>query len=46
MAVFAVHLSTANAARRALPEYSTFVCFDKKLSEAAAGEQFGLFHTQ
>jgi uncharacterized protein len=42
----AVHLSTANAARRALPEYSTFVCFDKKLSEAAAGEQFGLFHTQ
>jgi uncharacterized protein len=38
----AVHLSTANAARRALAEYSTFACFDKKLSEAAAGEQFGL----
>ncbi len=41
----AVHLSTANAARRVSTVCSTFVCFDKKLSEAAAGEQFGLFHT-
>jgi uncharacterized protein len=38
----AVHLSTANAARRALPEYRTFVCFDKRLNEAAVGEQFRL----
>jgi uncharacterized protein len=41
----AVHLSTANASRRALAEYSTFACFDKKLSEAAVGEQFSLLHT-
>ena len=41
----AVHLSTANSARRALADYSTFVCFDKKLNEAAVGEQFGLLHT-
>jgi uncharacterized protein len=38
----AVHLSTANAARRALPEYATFACFDEKLNEAAIGEQFSL----
>jgi uncharacterized protein len=38
----AVHLATANAARRALPECSTFACFDKKLNAAAAGELFTL----
>jgi hypothetical protein len=38
----AVHLATAVAARRALPELALFVCFDKRLSEAAKGEQFNL----
>lgn len=38
----AVHLATANAARRAVPECGLFVCFDKRLNEAAAGERFQL----
>ena len=42
----AVHLATANAARRALPECSTFACFDKKLNAAAAGELFTLLTTE
>jgi uncharacterized protein len=41
----AVHLSTANAARRAAPECTLFVCFDKKLSAAAIGERFQLLGT-
>lgn len=38
----AIHLATANAARRSVPECSTFACFDKKLNGAAAGELFTL----
>lgn len=38
----AVHLATANAARRAIPECSTFAGFDKRLNAAAAGELFTL----
>ena len=38
----AVHLATALAARRAVPELALFVCFDKRLSQAAAGEGFEL----
>ncbi len=38
----AVHLATALAARRAVPELALFVCFDKRLSHAAVGEQFEL----
>jgi uncharacterized protein len=38
----AVHLATAIAARRAVPELALFACFDKRLSEAAIGEQFQL----
>ena len=38
----AVHLATALAARRAVPELDLFVCFDKRLSQAAVGEQFEL----
>jgi uncharacterized protein len=38
----AVHLATAVAARRAVPELALFVCFDKRLSQAAAGEHFQL----
>jgi uncharacterized protein len=38
----AVHLATANAARRAVPECTVFACFDNKLNVAAVGEQFRL----
>ena len=38
----ALHLATANAARRASGDCEVFVCFDKKLNTAAAGEQFKL----
>jgi uncharacterized protein len=38
----AIHLATALAARRALPELALFVCFDKRLNQAAASEQFDL----
>ncbi len=38
----AVHLATALAARRAVPELALFACFDKRLSQAAVGEQFEL----
>lgn len=38
----AVHLATALAARRAVSGCPLFVCFDKRLSEAAVGEQFEL----
>jgi predicted nucleic acid-binding protein len=36
----AVHLATANAARKAVPECTLFVCFDQRLSDAAVAEQF------
>lgn len=42
----AVHLATALAARRAVPELDLFVCFDKRLSQAAAGEGFELLPEQ
>jgi uncharacterized protein len=38
----AVHLATAIAARRAVPESTLFVCFDKRLNTAAVSEQFEL----
>ncbi len=38
----AVHLATALAARRAVPELALFVCFDKRLNQAAVGERFEL----
>ena len=38
----AVHLATAVAARRAVPELTVFACFDKRLSRAAVGEEFEL----
>ena len=38
----AVHLATANAARRAVEDCRQFVCFDARLNRAAAGEQFQL----
>ena len=38
----AVHLATANAARRAVTDCQLFVCFDARLNRAAAGEQFQL----
>ena len=38
----AAHLATALAARRSVPELALFVCFDKRLSQAAAGERFEL----
>ncbi len=38
----AVHLATALAARRTVPELAVFVCFDKRLSQAALGESFEL----
>lgn len=38
----AVHLATALAAREAVPGLVTFVCFDKRLSNAAVAEQFEL----
>ena len=38
----AVHLATANAARRAVPELVLFACFDQRLSQAATSEQFQL----
>ena len=38
----ALHLATANAARRAVAECTLFVCFDERLNAAAAGERFGL----
>jgi uncharacterized protein len=38
----AVHLATAVAARRAVPECTLFVCFDKRLNAAAVSEQFQL----
>jgi uncharacterized protein len=38
----AVHLATAISARRAVPELALFVCFDKRLNQAAVGEQFEL----
>ena len=42
----AVHLATALAARRAVPELDLFVCFDKRLSQAAANEGFELLPEQ
>ncbi len=36
----ALHLATANAVRRAIPECTQFVCFDQRLSMAAEGEDF------
>ncbi len=38
----AMHLATALAARRAVPELALFVCFDRRLNEAAGSEQFEL----
>ena len=40
----AVHLATALAARRAVPELVLFVCFDTRLSNAAVSEQFELLY--
>lgn len=38
----AVQLACARAARAADPEITTFACFDRALSDAAAAEGFGL----
>lgn len=38
----ALHLASANAVRRVIPECTQFVCFDERLSMAAQGEGFTL----